>query len=79
MNIFNNREIATAIWFAVILCFILLKKEIRKTALSLLKTLFQTKMLMLIFLMMFYTFWIVFFLHKVQYWDVLLFGFSLLG
>ena len=70
MNIFNNKEIATAIWFVVVLFFILSKREIRKSALGLLRTLFQTKMLMLIFLMGFYTFWMVFFLYKVHYWDV---------
>jgi len=69
MNIFDNREIATAVWFVVIFCFILFKKEIRKPTLGLLKSLFQLKILSFIILMMFYTFGIVFFLYKVHFWD----------
>jgi len=72
MNIFNNREIATAVWFVMILCFILSKREIRKSVLGLLRTAFQTKILVLLILMMFYTFGMVFVLYKISLWNIFL-------
>jgi hypothetical protein len=72
MDTFNNREIAIAIWFVVILCFILFKREFRKSLLGLLITAFQTKILILIILMMFYTFWMVFVLYKISLWNIFL-------
>ena len=68
MNLFNNREIATAIWVLVIFILILFKRDIRKTVLNVIKAFI--KILPSIFLMIAYTTGIVIILYRVNFWNV---------
>lgn len=68
MNIFNNREIAIAIWLLVIFIFILVKKNIRKSFLNVISTFFKMKILFPIFLMVTYTAGIVIVLYLLRFW-----------
>lgn len=69
MNIFNNREIATAIWLILIFIFMLIKRDIRKSLLKVIKAFFQLKILFSIFLMIVYTTGIIIVLYLVWIWD----------
>ncbi len=69
MNLFNNREIATAIWVLVIFILILFKRNIRKSLLNVIKAFFKIKILSSIFLMMLYTTGIVIVLYRVNFWN----------
>ncbi len=70
MNLFNNREIATAIWLLVIFIFLLFKIDTRKILLNLIKPFFKIKILFPIFLMLTYTTGIVFVLYQINFWNI---------
>ena len=70
MNLFNNREIATAIWLLVIFILMLFKRDIRKSLLDVIKAFFKIKILSSIFLMIAYTTGIVFVLYQINFWNI---------
>jgi len=69
-KIFNNREVATAIWLFVIFFFMLIKKDIRKSLLKILKIFFGLQILSLLFLMIFYFVLIITFLYFIKFWNI---------
>jgi len=69
MNLFNNREIATAIWLLVIFILMLFKRDIRKSLLDVINAFFKIKILSSIFLMIAYTTGIVFVLYQINFWN----------
>ena len=70
MTLFNNREIATAIWLLVTLVFALSKHPIRKSMLDVVKTLFQPKLLFCIGFMILYTASLVAALNAANFWTM---------
>lgn len=69
MNLFNNREIATAIWLLIIFILMLFKRDIRKSLFNVLKAFFKIKILTSIILMIAYTAGIVFLLNMANLWN----------
>lgn len=69
-KIFNNREIAIAIW--AIICFFLLfiKKEIRRSFLNFIKALFQREILFVSFFIIGYFTVIITILYYVRFWNI---------
>ncbi len=72
MSLFNNREIALAIWLFVAFIFFLSKKDFRKSLSGLFKSFFRYKILISVFAMVAYTVGIIIILHKVNLWNVYL-------
>ena len=70
MNLFNNREIATAIWLLVIFILMLFKRDIRKSILDVFKAFLDIKILSSIFFMIAYTAGIVFVLYQINFWNI---------
>ena len=70
MNLFNNREIAIAIWLLVIFILMLFNWDIRKSLLEVIKAFFKIKILYSIFLMIAYTTGIVFVLYQINFWNI---------
>lgn len=70
MNIFNNREIATAIWLFVIFVFMITKRDIRKSILGVFKSILKLKIHFLIFFMFVYTTAVIIILYQVGFWDI---------
>ena len=70
MNLFNNREIATAIWLLVIFILMLFKRDIRKSILGVFKAFFEIKILTSVFFMIAYTTGIVFVLYQINLWNI---------
>ncbi len=70
MSLFNNREIASAVWLLVIFAFLLGKRDIRKSLFNVIKSLFHIKILSSIFIMMAYTTGIVIALYLVKLWNI---------
>jgi len=70
MNLFNNREIATAIWLLVIFALMLFKRDIRKSISDAFKAFFDIKILSSIFFMIAYTAGIVFVLYQINFWNI---------
>jgi len=70
MNVFNNREIATGIWFFIIFILMIRKKNIRYSLKGLLKILFKIKILVSILLMFISTVIIVLILYFINFWDI---------
>jgi len=69
MDLFNNREIATAIWLFAIFIFMLVKREIRESLFNVINAFFKIKILFSIFLMIVYTTGILIVLHHVRLWN----------
>lgn len=70
MNLFNNREIATAIWLLVIFILMLFNRDLRKSFLDVFKAFFKIKILSPIFFMIAYTAGIVFVLYQINFWNI---------
>ncbi|KAF5433712.1 hypothetical protein C5S39_01215 [Candidatus Methanophagaceae archaeon] len=70
MNLFNNREIATAIWLLVIFILMLFNMYLRKSILDVFKAFFKIEILSLIFFMIAYTAGIVFILYQINCWNI---------
>ncbi|MBE3573528.1 MAG: hypothetical protein IMW95_11385 [Moorella humiferrea] len=70
MGPFNNREIATAFWVIVFLVFSLRKADIRKSFVAVLRAFCQFKILLSVFLMVFYTLAVVKLLAAIGLWKV---------
>ena len=69
MDLFNNREIATAIWLLAIFFFMLVKREIRESLFNVINAFVKIKILFSIFLMIVYTTGILIVLHHVRLWN----------
>ena len=69
-DVFNNREIAIALWLLVFLFIILLRAEIRQSFSAILKGLFATNIMVLIFLMFAYAAGVIFIMSSVSLWNV---------
>lgn len=72
MEIFNNREIASAFWIVVILLFALSKKRTRKSIFAVIKSALHYKIILPIFLFIGYSLLIVLFLSKIGFWQAYL-------
>lgn len=71
-GIFNNREIAIAIWFFVLLIWMLSNKGVRNSLFILLKAFSQKKILFIILLIILYFSAMLAFLYLVKFWDITL-------
>lgn len=69
-DFFNTREKAVIIWLLIFLVWVLSQKNIRSSLCSVIKALFQRKILVLIMAMLFYTSLTVFILSKIGIWEV---------
>lgn len=67
--ILTSRELATVVWFAILVAFALSVKEVRSSVRSMLAILFSPKMLVLITLIITYNIAVVWWLWGVGYWD----------
>lgn len=70
MSLFNNREIATAIWAAVVIVYALSKRNVRKSILSALRAFFRVKIVVPIGFMILYTTGMVAGLYYVNLWTL---------
>lgn len=68
-EIFSNREISLAIWFFIILIFILSKKEVRISVLNVIKVFFGKKIFSVYLLMTLYVFLLISFLKVLGFWN----------
>ena len=71
-KIFNNREIATAIWVFAFFFLLLIKKEIRTSFLNFIKALFQRKILFILFFIILYFTVITTTLYYIRFWNITL-------
>lgn len=67
-EIFNNREIATAIWICIISIVFLFKSEIRKSVVNLLKIFFYWKIQLFMFSLIIYSLIIISLLYLIKFW-----------
>lgn len=70
MNLFNNREIAIAVWILVIFIILLFIRGIRKSLKDLVKVLFHRKILILVLSIIVYTVGITFVLYLLNFWNI---------
>lgn len=69
MEVFNNREIATLFWLAVVLIWGCSQKNLRKSMRSVLDALLNKKIILLIFIYYMYVGFTVFCLSRLGFWD----------
>lgn len=69
LDSFSTREIALLIWIVIALILMQFNKQIRKSILGFLKALFIKEFILVLFLFFIHTFFYVFLLHKVAFWD----------
>lgn len=72
MDVFNNREIATFVWLVVFAVFVLRSKDVRKSAVNVLKIMASPKLLLPVVLLAAYISGFVYLLHKVGLWNIAL-------
>lgn len=70
MNLFNNREIAIAVWILVIFIILLFIRGIRESLKDLVKVLFHRKILILVLSIIVHTVGITFVLHLLNFWNI---------
>lgn len=70
MGLFNTREVAVAIWLLFFIGWALGKSDIRKSLVAVLRSFFQVKVALPVFLMAFYTVATVAILATVGFWGV---------
>jgi hypothetical protein len=70
MNLFNNREIAIAVWILVIFIILLFIRGIRESLKDLVKVLFHRKILILVLSIIVYTVGITFVLYLLNFWNI---------
>lgn len=68
-EMFNNREIASAIWLLLFLVYILSRSSVRQSLHDLLRAFFRVKLLLPFCLMLLYILIIVFALQEMGFWD----------
>lgn len=69
MDIFNNREIASAIWIGIFIVIFLFVEEIRSSVGAVIKILFQKLFVFTFLTMVFYVAVIVFGLYRIGLWE----------
>src|ERR1019366_8033017 len=69
---FSNREIALFFWLSVLFLWFLAKKEIRTSFGGVLKAFLNKCFLTFSFILVIYTILMVFCMHKIDLWDILL-------
>ncbi len=72
MDLFNTREVATAVWLGALLVFGLSKRSVRKAALGVIRAFFHWKILAMISFMALYTAGVVWALHATGAWTAAL-------
>ena len=72
MDLFNNREIATAIWLSVLLGFALTKSDVRKSLAGVARSFFRPKIIVLVFFMVLYTAAAAMLLSVINFWNICL-------
>lgn len=72
MDIFNSREIATAVWLFIFFIFMLTKKDVRLSLFKVVECLFGFKMLLMILLLLLYMTAIIFILKSIGFWELYL-------
>lgn len=70
MDIFNNREIATIFWLIILLVWMLLNANIRKSIIELLRAFLHYKIFILFCLMILYVVGVVFLLATIDMWNI---------
>jgi hypothetical protein len=70
MDLFNNREIALAVWFVIALIFCVSKPSIRSAFKSVLEALFNQRIVTHFLFMMSYIAFLVFFLWMIDAWGL---------
>jgi hypothetical protein len=70
MQLFNNRELATAFWVLIFSIWAIHKKEIRKSFVAFLRTLWNFKIILFIFLALSYVIFTVIILKMINIWEV---------
>lgn len=68
LQLFNNREISIIIWLGIGLAFFLMKSEVRKSVIDLIKSFFQKTIILSYLIAVAYTFIGVFLLYKFGFW-----------
>lgn len=71
-EILSNRELATIVWFVILIILFGFKKEVRKSIFDLIKAFFATSILSIILLLAIYTFGSVLILKHYGFWDLTL-------
>jgi len=69
-QIFNNREIATAIWLLILFLFVIRQRKVRRSIKQIFNSLFHFKKLFPIILMIFYTAICVIALYFINFWSI---------
>ncbi len=69
MELFNNRELALAIWIIIFLFFVLMKKNIRKSLAGILKIVFKKKIFLMILSAILYIIGIILFFYLLNFWN----------
>ncbi len=69
-GVFNNREIAIAVWVIIFLSFVLRKANVRKSLLAVLRAFFRFKILLPVCLMVLYVAAVVVFLTVIGFWKI---------
>ena len=67
---FTNREIAIIIWVNIFLIYCLSKKNVRKSVLNVIKSLFNKKLIILYIFIYTYITLFIYFLFKINFWNV---------
>jgi len=67
---FNNREIATAIWFIIIFLWALSISDVRRSIGNLLKAFFNKKIVIPLIAMLLYIVFMVVVFNKIGFWDI---------
>lgn len=70
MDIFNTREVATAIWIAIFISWALTQRNIRKSVFSAIRSAFSIKIVVPVFLMALYTAVIIYYLFRLNIWNI---------
>ncbi len=69
---FNNREISLVFWLFILITFFLSKKEIRASALNVIKVFFGKKIFTIYLVMTAYEILLIYFLYEIKLWNFLL-------
>lgn len=68
MDILNNREISTGIWFIIIFCYVIYKSDVRDSIKDLFHAFFNKKIFIPFLLMFIYSLFLVFLLDQISLW-----------
>lgn len=68
----TNREIAIFIWINIFLIYCLLKKEIKRPLINLIKSALSKKLIKLYIFIYTYIFLCIYILYKVKFWNIVM-------